>query len=298
MPAVSSPVPRSQLSWLHLPPPPAVMLSMKDCRGGLCQCLVKKGQSVLQGQCIGLPVSGGAAVHASVSGIVRAVSPGAVVIENDFHDTPAADAAALAESDMSALSSQISEAGLLTADGLPLLPGTACRVLVLSLLPRDPGVPDPLQMYAADRVFAGLRLARQLWSPASVVILRDRRCLTSGVLARSFGGNAEIISADGRYPGGKFHTLRRRLWGNPGRDTDILILDAQSAAGIYDAVYLGQPYISKLMVLTGPSLPQPLAVNVPLGTAEGHVLSAAGIPHDSTRPVDKTHRLLLPFPGK
>ena len=70
-----------------VPPPPAVMLFLDDFCGGLCHCLVSQGQTVRLGEPVGSS-SCGAAVHAPISGVVRAVGSGALVIENDFQNTP------------------------------------------------------------------------------------------------------------------------------------------------------------------------------------------------------------------
>lgn len=257
-------MPSVSFRWTQLPPPAAVLLSLKDHQGGLCRCTVQKGQYVFQGQCIGIPAMGGAAVHASVSGTVRAVSTAAVVIENDFRNSPAPDCVPLEDSHGDALTDRVSKAGLLTAEGVPLLPSRPCRHLVLSLLPRSTGEPDPLHLYGVDRVFGGLRLARQLWNPKQTVIFGDKRYRSSFVLARSFGGDALLQSVDGRYPGGEPQSLRRRLWAM-GMEQDCLMLDAAGAAGIFDAVWLGQPWTRKLIFFGK----ERQAAEVPLGTALG-----------------------------
>lgn len=292
MPSVFPRSPRQ----LTLPQPPAVMLPLKDYAGGFCRCLVKKGQCVLLGQCIALPENAGAAVHASVSGTVRAVSQSAVVIENDFRNTPAPDLPPTVLPDRETLSHRIAVSGLLSAEAVPLLPHMPCKTLVLSLLPRDQGEPDPMTLYTAEQVFGGLRLAKQLWSPSRTVILRDRRNPTAGVLAKSFGDGAEILAADGRYPGGEPQTLRRRLCGFTAKQPELLLLDAHGAAGIFEAVYLGQPLIRRQLIVAGNS--RPVAVSVPLGTAVGYILTAAGFSSNDSRPVGKADRLVLPPTGR
>lgn len=269
-------MPPVSFRWTQLPPPAAVLLSLKDHQGGSCRCTVQKGQYVFQGQRIGIPVMGGAAVHASVSGTVRAVSTAAVVIENDFRGAPAPGCVPLEDSSGDALAERVSNAGLLTAEGTPLLPSHSCRCLTLSLLPRNPGEPNPLQLYGVDRVFGGLRLARQLWSPKQVVIFGDKRCRSTLVLARSFGGDALLQSVDGRYPGGEPQSLRRRLW-SMALEQDCLVLDAAGAAGIFDAVWLGQPWTRKI-IFWGRDRQ---AAEVPLGTALGQ----DGRPAEKTTPI-------------
>jgi Na+-translocating ferredoxin:NAD+ oxidoreductase RnfC subunit len=250
------------VAFQTIQPPAAVLLSLKDHHGGFCSCMLQKGQQVLQGQRIGLPQAGGAAVHASVSGTVRAVSAAAVVIENDFRNTPAPDCVPLEDPDGDALTEKVANAGLLTADRQPLLPALPCRFLVLSLLPQNSGEPDPLQLYGIDSIFGGLRLARQLWQPKELVIFWDKRCRSSGVLAKSFGGDALLLPMDSRYPGAEPQVLRKKLW-SLGMSRDCLLLDGAGAAGLYEAVWLGQPWIRKTIVLRRDGR----AAQVPLGTA-------------------------------
>lgn len=257
-------MPSVSFRWIQLPPPAAVLLPLKDHCGRFCRCAVQKGQYVFQGQCIGIPAFGGAAVHASVSGTVRAVNAAAVLIENDFRNAPAPDCVPLEDAHGDALPDRVANAGLLTADGQPLLPALPCCHLALTLLPRNAGEPDPLQLYGVDRVFGGLRLARQLWQPKKTVIFRDKRCHSTGVLAKSFCADALLQAADSRYPGGEPQNLQRRLW-TMGMEQDCLLLDAAAAAGIFDAVWLGQPWIRKI-VFFGKDRQ---AAEVPLGSALG-----------------------------
>ena len=269
-------MPPVSFRWIQLPPPAAVLLSLRDHQGGSCRCTLQKGQYVFQGQCIGIPDAGGAGVHASVSGTVRAVSANAVVIENDFRGAPAPDSVPLEDPHGDALAERIAGAGLLTAEGTPLLPTLPCRHLVLSLLSRDSREPGPLQLYGVDRVFGGLRLARQLWQPKRTVIFRDKRCRSTGVLAGSFGGDALVQAVDCRYPGGEPQSLRRRLW-SMGMEQECLLLDAAGAAGIFDAVWMGQPWTRKIVFFVRDRQ----AAEIPLGSALGH----DGRPAEKTSPI-------------
>lgn len=298
MPLVSARVPVRAPRSVKLPTPPAVLLPLNDFAGGLCRCMVQKGQPVLLGEMIGQAGPGGASVHASVSGTVRAVSAGAVVIESDPRQKlhPACTPLLCPSDDQ--LRQRTSVMGLLTADGRPLLPDKGCRILVLSLLARDGREPEALSLFAPDQVFCGLHLAQQLWSPGRTVVFYDRRRPASGALARALCRHGEVLPADGRYPGGEPQILRRRLCGLAGKDPGITLLDAQSAVSLYEAVYLGQPLIHRQTVLAGAGPGAPVSVDAPLGAAMGHLLSAAGIVRSDSRPLRKDSRLVIPIdPG-
>lgn len=266
---------------IDVPPPPAVMLYLDDFCGGRCRCLVRTGDRVSLGQRIGQPEGNGAAVHASVSGMVRAVGGGAVVIENDFRNTPAAGAEPLATLDEvspESLRQRLNAGGILTAEDRPLLlpAGWTCHVLALNLLPQDGQ--DSRAMDAPDRVFGGLRALIRAAQPRRTVVLWDRRCPETGQLLRQYGVPAESLPADGRRPYSLY-----QLTGHgpePGVSLDdlgCLALDAQGAAAVWEALYWGQPYVRRQVLLTGPRPGDAVSLTVPLGTAVCHLLSAARI---------------------
>lgn len=106
-------------------PPPQVVIPMAQHIGAPCQPIVKVGDYVTMGQKIGdnpAPVS--APVHSPVSGKVIAIEPRphplgdmimAIVIENDYQDTPCTDLAPLTEEqlkDPEAILTRLREAGI------------------------------------------------------------------------------------------------------------------------------------------------------------------------------------------
>lgn len=266
---------------VDVPPPPAVMLYLDDFCGGRCRCLVRTGDRVLQGQQIGAADGIGAAVHASVSGVVRAVGGGAVVIENDFRNAPAAETEPLSTLDDAApacLRQRLFSSGILTAEDKPLwLPADRpCHVLALNLLPRDNADTAALTWEAPDRVFGGLRALMRILQPRRTLVLWDRRCPDLGQLLLRYGVPAEPLAVDGRraFP-------VQQLTGHvpePGvtlTDLGCLVVDAQGAAAVWDALYCGQPFLRRQVLLTGPRQGQAISLIAPLGTAVCHLLAAA-----------------------
>lgn len=111
-------------------PPPQVVLPMMQHIGAPCKPLVAVGDYVKMGQKIAdnpAPVS--APIHATVSGKVIAIEPRphplgdmipAIVIENDFQDTPCTDLAPLTPEQMKdpeAILERIREAGIVGHGG-------------------------------------------------------------------------------------------------------------------------------------------------------------------------------------
>ena len=111
-------------------PPPQVVIPMAQHIGAPCQPIVKVGDYVTMGQKIGdnpAPVS--APVHSPVSGKVIAIEPRphplgdmipAIVIENDYQDTPCTDLAPMTEEqlkDPEAILARLREAGIVGMGG-------------------------------------------------------------------------------------------------------------------------------------------------------------------------------------
>lgn len=268
---------------IDVPPPPAVMLYLDDFCGGRCRCLVRSGDRVSLGQPIGQPEGNGAVVHASVSGTVRAAGGGAVVIENDFRNTPPPGAEPLTtldEASLPSLRQRLNASGILTAEGRPLLfpAGWTCHVLALNLLPQDPPEQALLTPDTLDRVFGGLRALIRAAQPRRTLVIWDRRKPETGELLRRYGVPAESLPADGRKPFPLY-----RLTGHapePGAaldDLGCLVLDAQGAAAVWEALYWGQPYLRRQVLITGPRPNTAVSLTTPLGTAVCHLLSAARI---------------------
>ena len=261
----------SAIPVVTVPPPTAVMVSLRSFFGAPCRRLVSKGDPVRLGQPIGQPAEGGAWVHAPVSGTVRAVNTSAVVIENDFHSTPVSDNSPIvAPEDLHPqfLRHRLAHSGILTEKQrpLPLWKEGACQLLILSFLPQNPWEPDPMLLFPSDRVFGGLRLLKKLLQPRRTVILSDRRHSLSGALALAFGHEAELLTVDNRSSSA---VLRRLM---PSEHT--LLFSPRNCIAVWEAVWLDQPFISQTVLIGGPGLCSPVAVRVPLGTSATHILAA------------------------
>ena len=109
--------------------PKQVVIPMQQHIGAPCQPLVKVGDRVLRDQKIGDGEGLCVPVHASISGTVVAVEPRphtsgrdvmAVVIENDYEDTPCDDLAPLTEEELKdpeAILARMREAGVVGMGG-------------------------------------------------------------------------------------------------------------------------------------------------------------------------------------
>jgi len=263
-----------------VPPPSAVMVSLRSFSGAPCRRLVAKGDTVRLGQPIGQPNEGGAWVHAPVSGTVRAVNTSAVVIENDFRSTPVSDnSPIIAPEDLHPqfLRHRLAHSGILTEKQrpLPLWKEGACQVLILSFLPQNPWEPDPMLLFPSDRIFGGLRLLKKLLQPRKTIILSDRRHSLSGALALAFGHGAEILSTDARSYSAVFHRLAGHLPSQThASEENTVLVSPRTCLAVWEAVWLDLPFLSQTVLIGGSGLCAPVAVRVPLGTSAAHILSA------------------------
>ena len=257
-----------------VPPPPAVMLFLDDFCGGLCHCLVSQGQTVRLGEPVGSS-SCGAAVHAPISGVVRAVGSGALVIENDFQNTPdwrIEPLACLEDAEASHLLARLARSGLLTADFTPLPQRLEpCHALALAVLTQE----DYLLFSALTQsIFGGLRALARLVRPRRLLLFHDPRCAPVSRAARALCFPGELIEVDGTAP-----QLNRQLTGRSLErgvtlgDLGCLVFSPQGAAALFDAIYLGQPHLKTTVVLLGPGGGPPAVCTVPLGTSLAHLLT-------------------------
>lgn len=258
------------------PPPAAVMLYLDDFAGGRCRAVVTAGQSVRLGDPVGVS-AGGAWVHASVSGTVRAVSAGALVVENDFRFSPGRAIEPLSSLDdvpRAAVLRRLGRSGLLTADDAPLPEQLQpCHALALAVLTEA----DAAVFFAMlHQVLGGFRAMGRLVQPRRLLLFHDRRMRAVERAARRLQLPAETVAVDGTNPQLDLRLAGRGL--EPGvtlGDLGCLVFSPRGAAALFAAIYLGQPYIQQAVVICGPGRRERTVRTVPLGTSAAHLLTAA-----------------------
>lgn len=258
------------------PPPAAVMLYLDDFAGGRCRAVVTPGQAVRLGDPVGVS-AGGAWVHASVSGVVRAVSAGALVLENDFRFAPGraiAPLSSLEDVPRDQVLRRLGRAGLLTGDGAPLPQQLQpCHALALAVLTEADAA---VYFSLLHQVLGGFRAMGRLVQPRRLLLFHDRRLGAVARAARRLQLPAEPVAVDGMDARLDLRLAGRAL--EPGvtlGDLGCLVFSPRGAAALFAAIYLGQPYIQQAVVICGPGRRERTVRIVPLGTSAAHLLAAA-----------------------
>ena len=269
-------VPLSSVAAAAVPSPGAVLLYLDDFAGGLCRPVVAEGQTVRLGDPVGVS-DGGAWVHASVSGTVRAVRTGALIVENDFRSTPGRSVEPLSSLEGVArepVLRRLSRAGLLTADGAPLPEKLQpCHALALTVLTEAEAAVYFALLY---QVLGGVRAMGRLVQPRKLLLFYDRRFRPVEKAARRLQFPVEAVAVDGAAPELDQRLTGRRLdagvtWG----DLGCLVFSPREAAALFAAIYLGQPYIQQAVAISGPGRREWTVRMAPLGTSAAHLLAAA-----------------------
>ena len=254
----------------------AVLLYLDDFAGGLCRPVVAEGQTVRLGDPVGVS-DGGAWVHASVSGTVRAVRAGALIVENDFRSTPGRSVEPLSSLEGVArepVLRRLSRAGLLTADGAPLPEKLQpCHALALTVLTEAEAA---VYFALLHQVLGGVRAMGRLVQPRKLLLFYDRRFRPVEKAARRLQFPVEAVAVDGAAPELDQRLTGRRLdagvtWGNLG----CLVFSPREAAALFAAIYLGQPYVQQAVAISGPGRQEWTVRMAPLGTSAAHLLAAA-----------------------
>ena len=251
-------------------PPPQVVIPMAQHIGAPCQPIVKVGDYVTMGQKIGdnpAPVS--APVHSPVSGKVIAIEPRphplgdmimAIVIENDYQDTPCTDLAPLTEEqlkDPEAILTRLREAGIVGMGGA-MFP-TAFKIrgglgkvdtLIINGAECEPylnGDHWTMKLHP-EELLRGIELAR----------------IASGLDKAYYGIEIKAITNREVKPGG----LPAGVGCN--------VVSTQTAYAIYKACYLGIPCYERILTVGGSAVNKPYNLQCRIGTPFRYIVEQCG----------------------
>ncbi len=288
-----------------------VVIPLQQHIGALCTPCVCVGDHVARYQKIGDGEGLCVPVHASVSGTVVAIEPRphtsgrdvpAVVIENDFLDTPAplypAD-----EADPDAVLAAIREAGIVGMGGAAF-PGNVKAIsamgnvdtLIANACECEPYITadDTLLRHHADQVLSGMEMLKRILKPARVVLavednkreaiecvracLREHPDITLSVLPTRYPQGAEkqlILALTGReVPAGKLPV-----------SVGCAVFNVSTFAAIFRAVRFGIPLTERIVTVSGEAIPKPQNFTVRIGTPFSELIELAGCLDDKTERV-------------
>ncbi|MCD8087303.1 MAG: electron transport complex subunit RsxC [Oscillospiraceae bacterium] len=299
--------PANEAAISTIPQPAQVVIPMSQHIGAPCTPLVAVGDQVKLGQKIGeakAPVS--APVHASVSGKVVAIEPRlnnlgnmvtAVIIENDFKDTPAEDmfpAPAEALESPEQIADLIREAGIVGMGGATfptafkitsgwgkvdtvIINGAECEPYITSdhrTMLEHPdellkGIELIMRACKVDHAYFGIELNKKF----AIDLLNFKGAKAMGI---------EIVPLKCQYPQGAEKTLIKTITGRevpPGglpAQVGCAVFNTFTAYSVYRACYEGWPAIERVVTVSGSAIAQPKNVKVRVGTSMEWVFEQTG----------------------
>ncbi len=292
------------------PLPEKVIISMQQNIGAPCTPLVKKGDKVLAGQKIGdSKAFVRAPVHATISGEITAatklVNPpngalvDALVITSDGSDNrietePAKDLDSLTKEE---ILEKIGECGLVGLGGatfptrvkLSPSPDTKVDSIIINACECESYVTSDhrVMLEYGEKVISGINVMRKVIAPAHTYIaIEDNKQdaidhLEKLISSMGFAGSINIVPLKSRYPMGGEKILTEVLLGRQvpigGLPTAVgaIVQNVSTAKAIHDAVLENQPYIEKVVTVTG-MVKQPKNLLVRLGTPISDLIAYCG----------------------
>ena len=300
-------------------PPPQVVLPVMQHIGAPCKPLVEVGDYVKMGQKIAdnpAPVS--APIHATVSGKVIAIEPRphplgdmvpAIVIENDFQDTPCTDLAPLTPEQMKdpeAILERIREAGIVGHGGA-MFP-TAFKIrgglgkvdtLIINGAECEPYLTSDYRtmMERPEQIIGGLKVMLQLFDNAKGVIgIENNKPDAIAHLTKIAAGykGIEVVPLKVMYPQGGEKQLIAAVTGRqvpppPALPIDVgaVVCNASTTVAVYQAVLKNKPLIERVVTVTGKSVKEPKNLLTRMGTPISALIEAAGgLPGDAGKVIN------------
>ena len=282
--------------------PHRVAVPLRQHIGVPCAPLVAVGERVLLGQMIGDAEGLCVPVHASVSGIVRAIEPrpfavggtvDAVVIESDGKNETV-PAAPPADREVETLLHAIREAGIVGMGGAAF-PGSVKAMSALGKVDTliangcecEPYITadDALLTTAPRTVLRGLQLLRAVMAPRRTVLaVEDNKNTAIESLRRCMADfpDIELRILPTRYPQGAEKQLILAVTGRevpPGAlpvAAGCAVFNVSSCAAVCRAVEEGRPLTDRIVTVTGEGVARPGNYLVPIGTSFADLLAAAG----------------------
>jgi electron transport complex protein RnfC len=299
--------PANEAAVTTIPQPAQVVIPMSQHIGAPCTPLVAVGDEVKLGQKIGeakAPVS--APIHASVSGKVVAIEPRlnnlgnmvtAVVIENDFKDSPAetmVPAPSEALEDPEQVANIIREAGIVGMGGATfptgfkitsgwgkvdtvIINGAECEPYITSdhrTMLEHPeelikGIQLIMKACKVEHAYFGIELNKKF----AIDLLNFNGAKEAGI---------EIVPLKCRYPQGAEKTLIQTITGRevpPGglpAQVGCAVFNTFTAYSVYRACYEGWPAIERVVTVSGSAIAEPKNVKVRVGTSMQWVFDQTG----------------------
>ena len=289
--------------------PKSVVIPMLQHIGAPCTPRVAVGDRVLKGQKIGDGEGLCVPVHASVSGVVRAIEPRphvrgteilSVIIENDFKNESVT--MPIPGNDDEILHA-IREAGIVGMGGAAF-PGNVKALgamgnvdtLIANGCECEPYITadDTLLRTSPRQVLEGMLILRSLLDPQRLVLaVEDNKTEAIAELQKLLPSypDVELAILPTRYPQGSEKQLIQAVTGRqvpPGQlpvKVGCAVFNVSTFAAVCRAVTEGKPLTERIVTVSGEAIAQPQNFLVPIGTSFHDLIEIAGGLHDKTERV-------------
>ncbi len=286
--------------------PKQVSILMSQHIGTPCKPLVRVGEWVKKGQKVGDGEGMCVPVHASVSGKVVAVEPRrhpggkeimAVVIENDFKDTPDETMSPCTDYhtlDLDHLLGMIREAGIVGMGGATFSTQVKAAssmekvgTLIANGCECEPYLTadDTLLRWDFDKILEGMRIIAHVLKPERMVLAVEenkKEAIAGLKKALEKEGDIELNVFPTRFPQGAEKQLIQAVTGRevpPGQlpaSVGCAVFNVATFAATYDAVCKGKAVTDRIVTVSGEGVKEPKNFRVPIGTTYEDLLKEAG----------------------
>ncbi len=268
--------------------------------GAPAECLVKKGDTVEEGQLIGQ--SGGfvsANIHSPVPGEVKeikniylpnGISTPAVVIEmqGEFSrlgkETPVNS---WEEKSVEELTAKISEMGIVGQGGatfpthvkLAVPKGKTCEVFIVNAVECEPYLTSDhrIMLEKGREVLEGVKIIQKILNPQRTVIGIEANKMDAvehlGSLAEEAGLSVEVMPLAVKYPQGAEKNLIKAVTGREvpsGKlplEVGVINANVGTCLSVYEAVVEDKPVIERVVTVSGGAIKEPSNLKARIGTS-------------------------------
>ncbi|MDA3864983.1 MAG: electron transport complex subunit RsxC [Deltaproteobacteria bacterium] len=290
---------------VEAPLPEVVALPLNQHIGAPAKPIVKRKDKVKAGQLIA--ETGGfisAPVHASISGIVKAIEPvehplgkkvDAIIIESDGKDewvefNPVDNPFA---ADADTIRDKIKEAGIVGLGGatfpsnVKLSPPEDKKIdfVILNGAECEPYLTTDhrLMVEKTEEVVTGLKLAAKVLGVDKIYIgIETNKPDAISKMEKEIGDDGQVIPLQVKYPQGSEKQLISAITGRETPPTSLpmevgaVVFNVGTCLAIYEAVFQGKPLFERVVTLTGHGVKNPGNFKIRLGTYVAELVEFSG----------------------
>lgn len=286
--------------------PRTVTVPMQQHAGAPCQPIVKKGETVLEGQKIGdVQAFVSAPIHSSISGKVKDIDLAqhpngsrvlSVIIEGDGEAREwGGGTVDISELTPEMMRDAIRDSGIVGMGGaafptsVKLAPpkGKTIDTVLLNGCECEPFLTADhrIMIEEPDKVVWGLKaLMKAIGAPNGLIGIEENKPDAVEAMRKAASGDPsiKIIVTETKYPQGAEKMLIKAALGRkipPGKlplDVGVVVNNVGTAAAIFEAINYKKPLIERVVTVSGNGVKEPRNLRVRIGTSFEEVINQCG----------------------